>query len=161
MIFKAFKITLVGIIWSYIFIYCSNVLFSYLWGFNLLSPQSWKKIADYWNQGGAIREGKDYVFLLMIFLLVPFWIIGWKKLYRIDYIRIVISPFTLYNHFVINRCCRNGGRIALKNVGKTKKVKLEIKERKEAVKPHPEQDADRIRQAVKNKLNKSLNGSEK
>lgn len=60
------KFIIVGIVWSYVFIYASVLLTIKLWNFNYLSVSDWGIIDTYWEQGGAIRQPKDYVFFLYL-----------------------------------------------------------------------------------------------
>lgn len=156
MIRKSIKITLIGIVWSYFFFYYANLLFLYLWGFDLFSATSWQKISIFWNNGGAIKKGQDYAFLLMLFALLPFWLWTWRLICRTDFLQILLWPFEAYNRHIIKKYGSSSGRrISLKNIGQSTSVEEKIKITQAAVKPNPEQDADKIRQAVKNKLSKA------
>lgn len=156
MIAKTFKIGIIGIVWSYLFFYYANILFLYFWGFDLFSPAGWQKIAAFWNHGGIICEGKDYAFLFTILLLPFVWIIGWRWLCRIRLSKIITWPFEAYNRHIIKKYGSQAGkRFVLKNMGQSTKIEEDIKIATNAVKPNPEQDADKIREAVKNKLSKA------
>ena len=52
-ILKFMKFIIVGIVWSYVFIYASVLLTIKLWNFNYLSVSDWGIIDTYWEQGGA------------------------------------------------------------------------------------------------------------
>lgn len=156
MITKILKIGLIGIVWSYLYFYYANILFLYLWGFDLFLPDSWHKIALFWDYGGVIREGKDYAFLLTLVVTPIIWLLGWRMLCRISLIKILVWPFETYNRHIAKKYGnRAGKRIILKNMGQGTKIEEDIKVATEAVKANPEQDADKIREAVKNKLSKA------
>lgn len=76
------KFIIVGIVWSYVFIYASVLLTIKLWNFNYLSVSDWGIIDTYWEQGGAIRQPKDYVFFFTLLALIPVWLLGWRYLYK-------------------------------------------------------------------------------
>lgn len=157
MIFRILKFSLVGLIWSYFYIYYSNILFLYIWKFDFLNLGSWLKISDYWNHGGAIKESKDFIFLFMLLALIPVWIIGWRKLYQVNYAKLLLLPYTLYNQHIINKYKDKPQHFVLKTGGTSLKAEEEIKLKQAAVKPNTEQEADKIRLAIQEKINKSRN----
>lgn len=64
--------------------------------------------------------------------------------------------FEAYNRHIIKKYGSQAGkRFILKNMGQSTKIEEDIKVATNAVKPNPEQDADKIREAVKNKLSKA------
>ncbi len=156
MMAKTLKISIIGIVWSYLYFYYANILFLFLWGFDLFSAESWQKIALFWDYGGVIREGKDYAFLLTLLVTPIIWILGWRLLCRVSPVKIITWPFEAYNRHIVRKYgAQSGKRIILKNMGKGTNVEESIKIATEAVKPKPEQDADKIREAIKNKLSKA------
>ena len=152
MIKKLFKALVVGIIWSYLYIFVTELLLYYLWNFDYLSPQDWQTINTFWEHGGVIKTGKDYLFLLSLLLVVPLWLLGWKYLYRQNYVEILLWPINAYNRHIIKHYGSESKRILLKNIGTLVKVEEEIKQKTEALKPIEWKEADKVRQAVSEKI---------
>ena len=154
--FKKFvKKTVIGILWSLFFIYFSNILFLYLWGFNLWDAQSWLKIKIFWNQGGAIKEGKDYCFLIMLLALVPLWAYGWHFFNRIKFLKLLVFPYEVYNRMILKKYDVSSQHFSLKNIGASTKIEDEIKISQGQAKANPEHNADKIREEIQKKLKKN------
>lgn len=152
MIFKLLKVSLIGIIWSYIYLWAVQALFVNFWHFDFLAKTDWQKISWFWNGGGTIRSSKDYLFLFSLLMIIPFWLIGWKIFYNFRYLEFFLAPLILYNRYIVRKYGQNSQRIILRNIGSGKKVEQEIKEKTAAVKPKEWHEADRIREAVQHKL---------
>lgn len=157
MIKKLLKASVVGVIWSYFYIFVTDLLLIYIWNFDYLSPADWQTVNIFWKQGGVIKNGKDYLFLFSLLMLVPFWLAGWKYLYNRNYIEILLWPLTAYNRFIIRKYGEGSPRILLKNMGTGIKIEEELKLKTEAVKPIEWKEADKVRRAVSEKLSASRN----
>lgn len=96
-ILKFMKFIIVGIVWSYVFIYASVLLTIKLWNFNYLSVSDWGIIDTYWEQGGAIRQPKDYGFFFTLLALIPVWLLGWRYLYKKSFTAFLMAPIVWYN----------------------------------------------------------------
>lgn len=155
MIGKLFKASVVGIIWSYIYIFATELLLYYLWNFDYLSPQDWNTINTFWEHGGVIKTWKDYLFILSLLVVIPLWFWGWKYLYRQNYLEILLWPLNAYNRHIINRYGSESKRILLKNIGTSVKVEEEMKQKTAAIKPIEWKEADKVRQAVSEKISSS------
>ena len=152
MLGKLFKASVVGIIWSYIYIFATELLLYYLWNFDYLSPQDWHTINTFWEHGGVIKTWKDYLFLLSLLVIIPLWFWGWKYLYRQNYAEILLWPLNAYNRHIIKRYGSESKRILLKNIGTSVKVEEEMKQKTAAIKPIEWKEADKVRQAVSEKI---------
>ena len=155
MIGKLFKASVVGIIWSYIYIFATELLLYYLWNFDYLSPQDWRTINTFWEHGEVIKTWKDYLFILSLLVVIPLWFWGWKYLYRQNYLEILLWPLNAYNRHIINRYGSESKRILLKNIGNSVKVEEEMKQKTAAIKPIEWKEADKVRQAVSEKISSS------
>ena len=146
------KFIIVGIVWSYVFIYASVLLTIKLWNFNYLSVSDWGIIDTYWEQGGAICQPKDYVFFFTLLL-------GWRYLYKKSFTAFLMAPIVWYNKKMIARYGSESSRIILKNLGSTTQ-KIDPKEiiesklkRVKTNMEHHEKTSDFLREQLKEKIN--------
>lgn len=156
---KFLKFSLVGIIWSYFFIYASVIFTIQLWNFNYLSLSDWSIISSYWQQGGIIRQPKDYGFFFTLLALIPLWLFGWRYFYKKSFIAVLLAPIVWYNNKMITKYGSNSSRIILKNLGSTSK-KLDPKElienklkRVKHTMEEQEKTADALREQLREKIN--------
>lgn len=156
---KFLKFSLVGIIWSYFFIYASVIFTIQLWNFNYLSLSDWSIISSYWQQGGIIRQPKDYGFFFTLLALIPLWLVGWRYFYKKSFIAVLLAPIVWYNNKMITKYGSNSSRIILKNLGSTSK-KLDPKElienklkRVKHTMEEQEKTADTLREQLREKIN--------
>lgn len=156
---KFLKFSLVGIIWSYFFIYASVIFTIQLWNFNYLSLSDWSIISSYWQQGGIIRQPKDYGFFFTLLALIPLWLFGWRYFYKKSFIAVLLAPIVWYNNKMITKYGSNSSRIILKNLGSTSK-KLDPKElienklkRVKHTMEEQEKTADTLREQLREKIN--------
>ena len=157
---KLGKILLVGIIWSYVYIQSTLFLFKSVWSFNYLSRAHWKVINTYWNEGGKIITGKDYLFVLCLLLLIPLWLWGWKRLCRTNFLALFLSPITWHQKREADKYLKSMSRIKIHNIGvstgddvkqdfenKLKKQQAEIEKTSKT--------SQTLRSQIKDKLNQS------
>ena len=152
MIKKLLRICIIGVVWSCTYAFVTNFLLIYIWNFDYLSPTDWQTINIFWKQGGVIESGKDYFFLFSLLMLIPLWLAGCKFWYHRNYLEIMLWPLTAYNNFIIRKYGESSPRILLKNMGTGIKIEEEVKIRTESVKPIEWKEADKLRQAVSEKL---------
>ncbi len=159
-ILKFCKCLLVGIIWTYIFLYVSLFFTSAIWNFNYLSLVDWEIISAYWNQGGSIKEAKDYGLFLTLILLIPTWIFGWRYFYHRNFIAIILAPINWYNQKQIKKYGKDTSRIVIKNMGSTGKkinpeemIEAKLKDFKSNME-HQEKNSDILREKLKEKFDK-------
>lgn len=156
---KFLKFSLVGIIWSYFFIYASVIFTIQLWNFNYLSLSDWSIISSYWQQGGIIRQPKDYGFFFTLLALIPLWLFGWRYFYKKSFIAVLLAPIVWYNNKMITKYGSNSSRIILKNLGSTSKklAPKELIENKLKCVKHTmeeqEKTADVLREQLREKIN--------
>ena len=64
----------------------------------------------------------------------------------------MLWPINAYNRYIINRYGNESKRILLKNIGTSMKIEEEMKQKTEAIKPIEWKEADKVRQAVSEKI---------
>ena len=153
-VYKVFRVSLIGVIWTYLFLVVSNYIMFQLWNFNFMSARSWQTISRFWESGGIIKTKTDYIFLLMLISLPFLWILGWLRALRIDYLSILLYPVNAYNRYVINKYGHDSSRIVLKNIKTNQKIIEEIKGQIESIKPAKSKEVGNIRAEVQRQLEK-------
>ena len=111
------KFICIGIIWSYMYLYITSFIFKKAWDFNYLSKSNWSIISDFWQGGGKIITGMDYLFILCLLLLVPLWIWGWRKLNKLNFILLLFKPVEWAQNRSANNYLKEMSRIKLHNIG--------------------------------------------
>ena len=151
------KWAIVGIVWSYIYILATTLLFKSVWGFNYLSRNSWNIISTFWQQGGRIKSGSDYLFILCLLLLIPLWIWGWRKLYKTNFMAVLLIPLTWYQNRSATRYMKSMSRIKLHNIGISigddvkQDFENKLKQQQTQIQNSPKA-SQKIRSELKNKL---------
>lgn len=158
LILKITRNLLIGTLWTYVYLLISNVILIYFWNFSTLSAQSWKMIRLFWEGGGTIWAGKDYALLSLLLLLLPVWILGWRKLTKVNYLNILLTPIYIYNDRVIKKYGASSSRILLKNMGISKKVTEIIEQKMQSGnKIKTDEEVNKIRNAISEKINSVKN----
>ena len=157
---KLGKILLVGIIWSYVYISSTLFLFKSVWSFNYLSRTHWKVIKTYWNEGGKIITGKDYLFVLCLLLLLPLWLWGWKRLSRTNFLAILLSPITWHQKREADKYLKSMSHIKIHNIGVStgEDIKQDFEDKlkkQQAEIESASKTSENIRSTIKDKLNQS------
>lgn len=142
------RFIIIGLIWSYVFIFFAQLTMINLWSFNLFSARSWLVINKFWEAGGVIKTAKDYTFLAMLAFLPIVWILGWRFLLRCNYLNILLFPINAYNRHIIKKYGHESKRVVLRNVKSSQKIIEEIKEQLESIKPAKNQEVNNIRREV-------------
>lgn len=156
---KITKFSLVGMIWSYVYIYCTGILMFLLWNFDYLSTNDWQTIGNFWEGGGSIKTGKDYIFMTMLLLIIPFWILGWRYFYKINFVQLLLSPIIWYNKRQIKKYGPTTN-IVLKNMGTNKKgpqLQEMIADRVKLANKQKEPASLKIRESVQEKISTTEN----
>ena len=157
--FRLLKLLVVTAFWTWIYMLFADWLMIKVWNFNFLSTKDWQTINAFWNGGGVIKEGKDYLFLGTLLLIVPLWYWILRVLCRISYLRLLLTPLTCYNNYIIRKYGADSRRIILKNLGTGRKIKEELAARLPKAKPKEEMnlEASQIRNSIQEKLESSKN----
>lgn len=153
---KLIKALTVGVVWTVIYVYGADLLMISLWNFDFLNISHWQVIDTFWENGGKIKTGRDYAFVAMLAAVIPLWLAGWRYFYRVNFMALLLFPFTWYNNRMIRKYGENSSHIILKNMGATqKKPNLEeiIESRMQMSSRKPvEKEAVIIRQNIQEKL---------
>jgi len=151
-IFRFLRFSIIGILWTSVFVIFANWELISLWNFNFLSAHSWKTISRFWQAGGVIKSAKDYLFLLNLCLVPAIWIWGWRYLARKNYVSLLIWPYTAYNNYMIKKLSSTA-KIALKNIGSAGNEVEIIKNQIESIKPDKPKEVLDIRKNIQSKIN--------
>lgn len=147
----------IGVVWSYVYLYGTLLLFKSLWGFNYLSRSSWGVISSFWEQGGKIRTGSDYLFVICIILIIPLWIWGWRKLYKANILALLLAPILWYQKRKADKYIKGMSRIKIHNIGISvgddikQDFENKLKQQKEEIEKSPKAVSS-IRSDLTNKL---------
>lgn len=157
-LFKILKASIVGAVWTVVFVYTARIIMISTWNFDILDMRDWHVINTFWESGGKIKTGKDYLFIGMLLALIPLWFWGWRFFYRLSFLKILLFPITWHNKRMIKKYGENTPRIVLKNMGsgKNKQNMEEIIEQrlKESTKPR-EKETGKIRKSIQEKISSS------
>lgn len=93
------KITLVGILWSIVFIEGVRVIVLENWRFDIFWPPHWGYAWNLWQSGWIIDTPKEWAFILILLTFIPLWLTGWIALSLIPWERLIYNiiafPFRL------------------------------------------------------------------
>ena len=151
------KFSVIGVIWSYIYLCCTLLIFKFFWDFNYLSRNNWRIISTFWNEGGKIRTGSDFAFILCLLLLIPLWIWGWKKLYKANILQLLLNPVFWFQNRKAKTYLSQMSKIKLHNIGASVGAEIkqnfenELKQQQKNIENTPKV-AHNIRSQIKNKL---------
>jgi hypothetical protein len=121
---KFFRITLSGIGWTVLYAYIVGIIMKYFWHFDIFNPRYWRIIDRFWQNGGVIDTASEYMFILTLMLIIPLWILGWKKANGLSYVKIIFFPVFWYNDYVRRKYAdATQSCIVIKNMGATKNKK--------------------------------------
>lgn len=154
-IVKIFKFLIIGAIWSVFFLWFARVLMKWIWKFDILYHKQWQVLSRYWNDNGVIVGWSDYMFFVALLLLFILWLWGWKKLYRTNYLRLLIAPLQYINNYQLRKYEQKETHIVLKNLSVGEKLTIEdvIKERIKKEDRVPTQKASQdLRQSFSQKI---------
>lgn len=158
-LFRSIRNLTIGAIWSYLYLLIANTVLIHFWNFSTLSPNSWRMLKLFWEKGGTIKTGRDYLLLFCLLILIPIWLWGWRRLVKIRYTDFLLAPIRLYNTYIIRKYGASSKRIVLKNLGRSKKIDEEIElkaQPKSQVKT--DQEVNKIRGAILEKINSAQSG---
>ncbi len=151
---KLIKILFIGTVWSYLYLLIMNAVLIYFWNFSTFSANSWKMLKLFWEAGGTIRTGKDYLLLMTLLLLIPLWLYGWRKMMNIRILELLLAPIRLYNEHIIKKYGDSSPRIILHNMGRTIKAEEQIEQLSKPQTPaKTDAEVNKIRSAVYEKIN--------
>lgn len=123
-ILKFLKFLFVLVFWSALWLSLMRIVMIRIWNFDLFSPASWQTIVIYWNKGGTIRTLYDYMLFVTIIVVIAVWYIGLKRLYKINFAKILLRPFEYFSKKQISKFENENKHIAIKNLVVGEKITL-------------------------------------
>ena len=98
------RITLVGLLWSIVFIEGVRVIVLENWRFDIFWPPHWGYAWNLWQSGWVIDTPKEWAFILILLTFIPLWLTGWIALSLIPWERLIYNiialPFKLIRRTV-------------------------------------------------------------
>ncbi len=114
---KYLRLLLIFAGWTALYLWIISLIMSYFWRFNIFEKRYWQVIGEFWSAGGVIDQPSEYMFLLMLILIVPVWFFGWKKAQKLSYVKIIFFPVFWYNDYIGRKYAGQPGHVVLKNMG--------------------------------------------
>ena len=133
-----FKFVIVGLFWTGFWCALTRQLIFYVWKFDYISQKQWLVLREFWRRNGVIKGHSDYLLFLSLIGVVVVWYIGFKKLYRVDYVKLLLKPFDFLSKKQIEKYKNEGKHIVIKNLVVGEKMTVDdminqkIKEEKDA-----------------------------
>ena len=126
---------LVGFIWGlFFFVWWLNGFYQNNWRFNVFSLESWSHIYNEFMGGWVISATSDWIFLWVLILSIPMFIIGWNVCVKIKWRKTISSFFKNIWYFLKKMWHKMRGTTPL--IGK-KKIKYVKKKSHKKVRPKP------------------------
>ena len=126
---------LVGFIWGlFFFAWWLNGFYQNNWRFNVFSLESWSYIYHEFMGGWVISATSDWIFLWVLILAIPAFIIGWNVCVKIRWRKTIGNLFKNTWYFLKRLWYKVCGKKAL--IGK-KKIKYVKKKSYKKVRPKP------------------------
>ena len=151
-ILRVIRNTVVFILWTLFFISFIKTLIAVLWNFDILSNHSWQTLFSYWNRGGVFKTAPDIILLILLFLLPFLYIIGFIKVKKINFIKLITSFFGLF--FKDN--IEEPERVVIKGMKTTQQLINDVKNEIESLKPEKNKEAGSIRSNILQKINEEV-----
>lgn len=111
------RILSILVVWTALYLWVVSLIMAYFWHFNIFEKRYWLVISDFWSNGGVIDQFSEYMFLLMLILVIPVWIWGFKKALKLSFVKIIFFPIFWYNDYINKKYASLPGHIVLKNMG--------------------------------------------
>ena len=127
----------------------------YIWNFDLFDVSRWKFISEFWQRNGTISGFSDYMFFLSLLVIVIVWIRGWKKFYKIQYVKALLKPFEYFSKKQIEKYSKEDKHVVIKNLTVGEKITIDdlIAEKiKEEEKTPKTKESENLRQGILQKI---------
>jgi len=69
----------IGACWSCLYFGVVYAVMKFFWKFNIFKKTYWVTISRFWQEGGVIDTAQEYFFIIALILIVPLWILGWRR----------------------------------------------------------------------------------
>lgn len=152
---KFLHLSLIAVLWTWLFVKITNLLFIEVWNFNFTSTHSWNIVKGFWERGGNIKTTQDILLFVALILLPVFWFIGLRLALKINYINLLFLPFNLVSS-LFGLGSKLPERAVIRPTKSTEQQIEEIKTEIASIKPQKNQNTSSIRSAIKEKLSNDL-----
>lgn len=96
---KFFRFCFISMLLLLVVLPICSVIFRIIWNFSLLDPNSYRLIAQYWENGGVFNTAKDYSLGFSLLLLPIIWLACSYKIYKYGLIKFLLLPIIkIYNY---------------------------------------------------------------
>ena len=97
---KYLRLLLILVGWTVFYLWIIGLIMNYFWHFNIFEKRYWLIISEFWSAGGVIDQPSEYMFLLMLVLIVPGWFWGFRKARQLSYVKIIFFPVFWYHDYI-------------------------------------------------------------
>lgn len=139
-----------ALLWTWIFVWLTDILFILLWNFDFTSAQSWQIVINYWNNGGVIKTASDITLFIALLLLPLFWYFGWRRLRKVKFLQLAVAPINML-YRLLNSGSDKSERIVIRNIKSSQQRMDDIKSELDGIKPAKNQSSQGIRSNIINK----------
>lgn len=98
-IFAISRIFFILFVWTIGYFFWLQRLMLALWGFDPLSKQHWVYIWNEWQSGWVIHTFKEWMFVIILFAIIPVWFTGWTIMCAVPWMKwfkiILLFPIKL------------------------------------------------------------------
>ena len=132
--------------------------FNFFYQINILSLQTYKMLADYWNSGGTLKAG-DLLMILGIISYFPLVFYLWRGLAKYKYMNLLITPLSWLSNHGLEKYSGGMPEVNIKNLKIEEKKTLEqlVKERIELEnKKNPKKDTAEFRKEIIEKIENEI-----
>ncbi len=153
-IIKLLRNLIIGAVWTYLFALFSRWLLIYIWHFDILYKKQWIVVKGFWNNNGVIAGSSDYMLLLTMLILLIVWVIGWKKLCKVNYVKLALKPINYIADYGISKYEAEDKHVTIKNLKVGEKITVEdvIQARIKEENSHQDKEADSLRKSISEKI---------
>ena len=153
-IIKTIRALIIGIIWTSALLYVARLLMIYIWKFDIFYTKQWSVVKRFWNSNGVIEDASDYAFFLSLLLILIVWLVGWIKLCRLDYAKLVVAPLNYIANRDLEKYEQIDTHVVIKNIKVGEKISVEdlIQERIKQEQTDNVKESDEMRRNISEKI---------
>ena len=100
-----------------ILLYISQILFRFIWHFNLLDKEPYLEIKSYWNKGHTFGTARDYSLGLSLLALPIIWLVCSYKLYKFGLKKFLTLPIIKIYRRLTRPKSMDVEHVVVKNLG--------------------------------------------
>lgn len=159
-IFHYLCVLIAGALFSALLLLIYQQLFLLCYQINLLAPQTYASISNYWNDGGVIHTGDIFMLLGIIsYFPIVFWI--WRRLAKYQYMNLIMKPLSWISNRGLDKYSAGMPEVNIKNLKIEEKKTIEqlVQERIELENKKNPQKADsaEFRKEIVEKIENEIN----